>query len=56
MAAMVIKLRPKYQELRAKDYYSHAEVLDILCAFAQTLYPDVPEGTIREIITDNFGE
>ncbi len=54
MAAMILKLRPKFQELRAKRTYTHREVLDILCEFAKSLYPDMSEDTIREIIEENF--
>lgn len=54
MAAIVLELRPKFQELRAKDYYSHEEVLDILCEFAKSLYPQIAPERIREIVTENF--
>lgn len=54
MAAMVLELRPKFQELRAKATYSHGEVIDILCEFAKTLYPDMAPERIREIIVNNF--
>ena len=54
MAAMVLKLRPKFQELRANETYSYEQVIDILCKFAESLYPDMDAGQIREIITENF--
>ena len=54
MSAIVLELRPKFQELRAKDYYSHEEVLDILCEFAKSLYPQIAPERIREIVTENF--
>ena len=55
MAAMVLKLRPKFQELRADATYSYEQVIDILCTFAESLYPDMDPVRIREIIIDNFG-
>ena len=54
MAAIIFKLRPKFQELRAKATYSHEEVINILCEFAHTLYPDIAPERIREIIVNNF--
>jgi len=54
MAAIVLELRPKFQELRAKQTYTHAELIDILCEFAKSLYPQMPEERIREIIVTNF--
>lgn len=54
MAAIVLKLRPKYQELRAKETYSHSEVIDLLCEFAQSIYPQIAPERIREIVTSNF--
>lgn len=55
MAAILLELRPKYNELRAKATYTHEEVIDILCEFAMSIYADklTPE-RIREIITENF--
>lgn len=54
MAAMELKLRPMFQELRAKKIYTHEEVIDILCEFAQSLYADIPPERIRKIIVENF--
>ena len=54
MAAIVVKLRPKFQELRANETYSYEQVIDILCEFAQSLYPDIAPERIREIIVENF--
>ena len=54
MAAMVLQLRPKFQELRAKNLYTHEEVIDLLCEFAQSIYADIPPSRIREIIVENF--
>jgi len=54
MAAMVLELRPKFQELRANETYSYEQVIDILCKFAESLYPDVAPERIREIVTTNF--
>lgn len=54
MAAIVLELRPKFQELRAKENYTHEEVLDILCEFAKSLYPQVAPERIREIVNSNF--
>lgn len=54
MAAIVLKLRPKFQELRANETYSYEQVIDILCEFAQSLYPDMDASQIREIIIENF--
>lgn len=54
MAAIVLQLRPKYQELRANETYSYEQVIDILCKFAQSLYPDMDAVRIREIIVENF--
>lgn len=54
MAAIVLELRPKYQELRAKQIYTHEEVIDILCEFAQSIYADMAPERIREIIVSNF--
>lgn len=54
MAAIVLQLRPKFRELRANETYSHEQVIDILCEFAQTLYPDMDAGQIRKIIVENF--
>ena len=54
MAAIVLKLRPKFKELRANETYSYEQVIDILCEFAQSLYPDMDAGQIREIIIENF--
>ena len=54
MAAIVLELRPKFKELRANESYSYEQVIDMLCAFAESLYPDVAPATIREIIIENF--
>jgi hypothetical protein len=54
MAAIVVKLRPKFNELRANETYSYEQVIDILCEFAQSLYPDIAPERIREIIVENF--
>ena len=54
MAAIVLELRPKYQELRAKETYTREEVLDILCEFAKSVYPDIAPERIREIVINNF--
>jgi len=54
MAAIVLQLRPKFKELRANETYSYEQVIDILCEFAQSLYPDMDAECIREIIIDNF--
>lgn len=54
MAAIVLELRPKFQELRANETYTYEQVIDILCEFAQSLYPDMPAERIRKIIRDNF--
>ena len=55
MAVMVLQLRPKFKELRANESYSYEQVIDILCEFAQSIYPDKDPVRIREIIIDNFG-
>lgn len=52
--AIVIKLRPKYDELRAKKTYTYGQVIDILCEFAETLYPNIAPERIREIVEKNF--
>lgn len=54
MAAILLELRPKFQELRAKENYTHKEVLDILCEFAKSLYPQIAPERIREIVVSNF--
>jgi len=54
MAAIVLELRPKFQELRAKATYTHEEVIDILCEFGHSIYPDMAPERIREIIVNNF--
>ena len=54
MTAIVLELRPKYQELRAKETYTREEVLDILCEFAKSVYPDIAPERIREIVINNF--
>lgn len=54
MAAIVLELRPKFKELRANESYSYEQVIDILCKFAESLYPDVAPERIREIVTENF--
>ena len=54
MAAIVLELRPTFQELRAKATYTHAEVIDILCEFAKTIYPDMADERIRQIVVSNF--
>ena len=54
MAAILLELRPKFQELRANETYSYEQVIDILCEFAQSLYPDMDAVRIREIIVENF--
>lgn len=54
MAAIVVELKPKFNELRAQETYTHAEVIDILCEFAKSLYPDVAPEQIRAIIVENF--
>lgn len=54
MAAMVLQLSPKFKELRANESYSYEQVIDILCEFAQSLYPDMDARQIREIIIENF--
>ncbi len=52
--SIIIPLRPRYTELCAKDNYTHEDVIDILCAFAESLYPDIAPERVREIITENF--
>ena len=54
MAAIIVKLQPKFKELRANESYSYEQVIDILCEFAQSLYPDIAPERIREIIVENF--
>ena len=54
MAAIVLKLRPKFQELRAKATYTHEEVIDILVEFAKSIYPEIADERIREIVVSNF--
>ena len=54
MAAIVIELRPKLQELLAKATYTHEEVIDILCRFAKSIYPEIADERIREIVVSNF--
>lgn len=54
MAAIMHILRPKYNELRAKAMYTHEEVIDILCAFAKSIFPDMTDEKIREIVVINF--
>lgn len=54
MAAIVLELRPKFQELRAKETYTHEEVIDILCEFAKSIYPEIADERIREIVVSNF--
>lgn len=54
MAKMIFQLRPKYNELRAKRIYTHAEVIDILCEFAHSIYPEISDEKIREIVVTNF--
>lgn len=54
MAAIVLELRPKFQELRAKEMYTHEEVIDILCEFAKSIYPEIADERIREIVVSNF--
>lgn len=54
MTAIVLELRPKFQELRAKATYTHEEVINILCEFAKTLYPKIADDRIREIVVSNF--
>ena len=54
MAAIIVKLQPKFKELRANESYSYEQVIDILCEFAQSLYPDIAPQRIREIIEENF--
>lgn len=51
---IIIELRPKFNELRAKATYTHEEVIDILCAFAQSIYPEIAPEKIRTIILFNF--
>ena len=55
MPAMLIELRPKFRELRANETYTYEQVIDILCTFAESLYPDMDPVRIREIIITNFG-
>lgn len=52
--AIVLQLRPKYQELRAKETFTHEEVVDLLCEFAKSIYPDLAPERVREIINQNF--
>ena len=54
MAAIILELRPKYQELRAKNTYTYEEVIDILCEFAKQIYPELAPERVREIIVQNF--
>lgn len=54
MAAILLELRPKFQELRANETYSYEQVIDILCEFAHSLYPEIAEEQIREIVVSNF--
>lgn len=51
--AIIIELRPKWSVLR-RQTYTEEEVIDMLCAFAHSMYPDEDEMRLREIIIDGF--
>lgn len=53
--AIIVELRPKWCALR-KQNYTHDEVIDLLCAFAQSLWPDDDPERLRRIIIDGFIE
>lgn len=52
--AIVVQLQPKFEELRAKKIYTRAEVVTLLCEFAQSIYPQMSPERIREIVLENF--
>ena len=52
--AIIMELRPKWSVLREQKTYTEAEVIDMLCAFAHSLYPDEDEVRLRGIIIDGF--
>lgn len=51
--AIVLQLRPRWQQIR-KQNYTHDEVIDLLCAFAQSLWPGEDPEHLREVICENF--
>ena len=53
--AIIMELRPKWCLLR-KQTYTEAEVIDLLCAFAHSLWPDMDQDNLRKIIIDGFIE
>ena len=53
--AIIMELRPKWSILRNQTY-TDVEVIDILCAFAQSLWPNEAPERLREIIIDGFCE
>lgn len=48
-----MQLRPRWVQLR-KEMYTHAEVIDLLCAFARSLWPDEDPVQLREVINEYF--
>lgn len=52
--ALILQLRPKFQELRDKRIYTEAEVKGILFGFAHDLGCKWPDEELREFIDTVF--
>lgn len=52
--ALILQLRPKFQELRDKRTYSEASVKRIMFTFARELGNDWPDDELREFIASAF--
>ena len=52
--AIILELRPKFQELRDARTYSEASVKRIMFAFARELGIDWPDDELREFIASAF--
>lgn len=52
--ALILQLRPKFQELRDKRTYSEVSVKRIMFTFARELGIDWPDDELREFIASAF--
>lgn len=54
MKALLIELRPKFQELRDARTYTEPQVKRMLFAFARDLGVDWPDDELRQFIETGF--
>lgn len=53
---IILELRPKWLQLSKDPRYSEEEVVDMLCAFAERMNPDLDPQEMRKVIIASFIE